>query len=562
MSTFHIAVTKKTKKNRNLVIKLLQNHPEDQLTRIREQLVQYACEGDIETQIRRIEELSTYLVVRHRDTEWHPEARKLLERITENLFIEERLDTFITLFRRALGATDYLSIEMIHLEKGLEAGLELGAINLGRLMFISVFFDIAGGTIERSIQFCLYLFEAYRDGQQALFDSWMKIQDLGMTEIRNDADINWIERALPTFSEKTKLGFFGLAVLLWSMNVPPGGKIDHARKWLDQIIRHLDTNPLAREMWVPICGVISDTIRDNFPSYTPHQYRFQALKEGFEDEYAAQWALDMLLKKSRDPRNLFPLIGIVTNEQWESIDRQNTGLQERRKRFEQQKAVTIEWIKREQPRLQRVMEQKRAAIRERPKYGLRVKGADHIDIEISLLHYAGFRSVIFYPEDHVFPNTRIELLQRLRTPHLVAHSGEIADLTVCNLDHIYRTEANRRELPEADLYHLLLEFTIIDIMHRIIVEGKGFREKKGEGEETGDRPRERKGPRPHIRRLQTNQKASTEAHERAKQVMGWTLPEGITFVAARYRNATIEYDYPTEAIGVYTDEDLFEQGGS
>jgi hypothetical protein len=191
---------------------------------------------------------------------------------------------------------------------------------------------------------------------------------------------------------------------------------------------------------------------------------------------------------------------------------------------------------------------------------LRPHGADHIDVDVTLLRHNGLRAVVFYPEDHTFPDIRIELLTKeLETPHLIALSVEMADLSLDKVIKRGDTSASPDQLNPKQ-YKLLLEMVIIDILYRIVVEGKELRPKKVSRDTDHKEGPKTSSVRPHLRRLTGDRKASAEAQERARSAMGWHLPSGMTFVAAHYRGNQLVYDYPTEAVGVYSDVDLFDNG--
>ena len=113
----------------------------------------------------------------------------------------------------------------------------------------------------------------------------------------------------------------------------------------------------------------------------------------------------------------------------------------------------------------------------------------------------------------------------------------------------------------------MIEYAVVDILHRIIVADRGLREKKNwskTGDETAE-PHAKVVPvRPFIRRLPLGQKASPEALENMAALFRftWKLPPGVTFVSAFLRGNAIDYDLPTSPTAVYGDDDLFDLGGA
>lgn len=203
------------------------------------------------------------------------------------------------------------------------------------------------------------------------------------------------------------------------------------------------------------------------------------------------------------------------------------------------------------------MAEKRAAILSRPRYGIRPDGADHIDILVSPLRNAGIRSVAFHPEWCDFPDTKLDLLARVETPHLLVRPGTLNGLQL----QLQQAVLFNSTHSDTAVLHSLLEFILIDMLYKIIVEGKELRKPaKKKGGEKSEVPKT-VAIRPHYHPLQPGHQASPTALEAAKKALKLkSLPPGVTFVRAHYRGNPdgLEYNLPNEPIGIYSDQDLFE----
>ncbi len=195
---------------------------------------------------------------------------------------------------------------------------------------------------------------------------------------------------------------------------------------------------------------------------------------------------------------------------------------------------------------------------ERPRRGLRPGGYDHIEVHSVPLRNAGIRAVVFHPEGCDFPNVRVHILVRKETPTLFTFRTELKDFELGLHDEVVRSKIHfdhRDELAE------LLEFTVVDMLYRIVAAEKELREKKSKWSSTGSEgnsPSPRTIPvRPFLRRLVEGRHATGYAQANATQVMGWrTLPPGFTFVLPTIRGGNLVYDLPTQPTAVYTDDDL------
>jgi hypothetical protein len=260
-----------------------------------------------------------------------------------------------------------------------------------------------------------------------------------------------------------------------------------------------------------------------------------------------------------------PIQCYVTANQCLIVERCQDRLQQRRELEISRGEQALEWLERQRPWLKEELERKRSLIQSQPRRGLRPGGADHIDIEVTPLFNSGIRGIIFHPEERQFPNVRIELLRRMETPHLVSFSFPMVDFQVLRLAEFLGEEKPGSGRPNAEQLKFLLEIVIVNLLYTIVVEGKEPRQRKAvetdQTQTSGPRP-----IRPHYRRLLPHQHASKAALERAQQTYGkptgWKLPDGVTFVRARYHEGVLEYNYPTGPIGVYTDRDLFSSGRS
>lgn len=211
-------------------------------------------------------------------------------------------------------------------------------------------------------------------------------------------------------------------------------------------------------------------------------------------------------------------------------------------------------------RLEALTEAKRRAVIERPRRGLRPRGADHVEIRLQSLCRFGIRSIAFYPDGCEFPNVKIRVVTHKGTPHLFTQEGELKDLRL----QLSRTVTESNQYPDMGKRRAgLLEFVIIDILYRIVVEGRELQRKVRPAQLGGqviDLQSKEVPVRPHIRKLPAGHRASETASNAAQVDCGWRLRPGETFVRAFFRGNQFEYDLPTEPVAIYGDEDLFEKG--
>lgn len=189
-----------------------------------------------------------------------------------------------------------------------------------------------------------------------------------------------------------------------------------------------------------------------------------------------------------------------------------------------------------------------------PRRGLRPGGYDHVEIHVSPLHNAGVRSVLFYPEGDVFPNSHIRLLVAKFTQNLVSIDGTIQGFRL----NLPPTSLENASHPDQEELRALLEHILVDVMYRIIAEDWSRDSRTSRKNGAGLPSDVQTLVRPHLRRLCFNHSASQDARRRASNEFGYNLPDGVTFVRGHYRNGLIEHEIPTDPIVVYTDRDLME----
>lgn len=552
--------------------------------RLLQQVVAHVNQGGTQQRIEHIDELASSLAKRClKNGVLGEEEKNVLREVAEQLFKREELEVFLRLYEKLFQKADFdFLVSALALQVFGATTFAKDIETTGRFFFLGMFFEVAGSTLERAIQFGLFLLEQHRSIFQKVVDRWDELKarrlhafpealgehvrqllESGSSRPR-DALLERLRREVPgVISGRSEIS---ILVLHASWRGAPRGLINAARNWVDQLINALDDNTLAEEVLESVIGVLNST-HPTMPSH--YQCEFHPVKRGKELEFAilkAREALTRVSSRGGEIAAFFePIRCYVTAEQSPIIERWQARLQRRREAEISRGNQALEWLERQRPWLEGELERKRALIQSQPRRGLRPNGADHIDIEVAPLFNAGIRGLVFYPDGRKFPNVRIELLQRRETPHLVSFSFEMMDFQVQRLRDFIGDEKTGSGRPTVAQFKFLIEVVIVDLLYTIVVEGKEPRQRKvaenDQEQNTGPRP-----IRPHYRRLLPHQHASERAKDRARQTYSksadWQLPEGVTFVKARYRDGQLEYNYPTGPIGVYADRDLFNSGRS
>jgi len=182
-------------------------------------------------------------------------------------------------------------------------------------------------------------------------------------------------------------------------------------------------------------------------------------------------------------------------------------------------------------------------IRTQPKRGLRLGGADHVDITVLPLKNVGLRSIALYPEGNKFPDVNMVLMVRKETPHLLTFTATLRDFKL----EVQETALHGISHDEDEVTSLL-EMVVVDILYRLIVQERNMPRVGSKRIKSSDKKTGRTGSHqpPRLRRLPDGFTSTERAQELAAQATGWTLPPGWTFVKAHYRGGKIVHDYPNE----------------
>ncbi|MCG3770611.1 MAG: hypothetical protein JW384_01761 [Nitrosomonadaceae bacterium] len=463
--------------------------------------------------IRRLDMMMVYLERQYgKDHATKYISIELIRRFSEYLFDNDALDLYLQ-----------VSIEIFKSGVNMQRATLKPAkhvtyselLNLARQWFLNEFHRAAGTSLELSIKLSLFLLSKIAMASEQEVVTNLK----GRGDFRLQCAISYQQ------------------ILVAAITPPSAQTVGH--EWLDCIIEAVEENSVANEVLDSIMGILALGSPDG-------QVHAGVLP--------ADQLLNLGLSITGNLRYLSENPGIVTHphnmdvlDRW--IKNRNRKTEEDKRRGEK----ILEKFCRERDRVTQELRIKKQEILEKSRRLLRTSGVDHIEINVSPLWNAGVRAVMLYPEGHDFPNVGVKVLVRKETPHMLAFPGEFLNF---KLNLFEGTLENTTHNNQVSLLTFLLEYILVDMMHRLMVEARELKPWRPTFVVIGE-ARPHRPVRPHLRRLQPGQKPSEQAQHDAQEG-GWkTLPPGVTFVNLHYRGGQLEYDFPAEPVGVYDDDDLF-----
>ena len=481
-----------------------------------------------------------------------------LRAFIENMFDAERFDQFVRNNRLVLEANTRRLILNDELDENEPATWMIS----GRVKFDDAFFEVAGSTLERSIQFGLRLLAQRQRCIQDTADRWDHLGGLSPGEFYKTIDL------MPDYQAMIWIDQVVISIIRKSLSSAPVYSVFHG--WIDRLIEAIGSNDFAERILEGLllyANVNHEANADHGSANDQVRCTIRAVPKGQEQEYAEQ-SLQSELVRGFDTEALLeeiagPPVCCIKADQKLAVKDFFMRQERRCADATENSQNMLAWCERHHTEIDAENERKRSLILSDARRGLRPNGADHIEIDLAPLRSFGLRAIVFYPEGHVFPNTKIELLAATKTPHCFAVSGELTDFRVDDRIINLHCGMGRQGRLTREQYRWFLETVIVDILYRLVVQGKELRQKKRMPGDSGPTEMAVQSVRPHMRRLLDGQNASPEARERAQRSMGWKLPPGKTFVEAFCRGGQITYDYPTQAVAVYGNEDLLKMvGGS
>lgn len=474
-----------------------------------------------EYQLKRIAELFVWLnnfLAGHLTQEFKDVQDAYIDRVVASLIERSGYDAFY----RAIWITMYDT-----------AGWnerELAALR----RFVIALYRVVGVDAERSMAFALSMLERF---------SRSKVNYLGMACLDpNNHTKN---------PEEQEAG--AVVTVLTDSALAPIGRATPSKEWMLRLLEQVNSDRAVADVWESIIELMtvasSSSQRDQFGVFNlDHDV---AATAAHREMYLSG---ELTVRTVLMGQNFFALPSTHHREflRWGRTKRQkNDAMRERCESVEA-------WVRQHIDLLEKRQEDLMRDIVERPRRGLRPLGFDHVDINVSILRSAGVRGVIFRPEEFALPDTGLEILVRKVTPHLYAYKGSL--LAFSDFPAPMIEMGFCQDYP---LVRKLLQFVIIDVLHRITVAERPLREKSGtKGDSgTGEANGIRHPVPPHPRRLPEGWKASDEARQAWTETFGTTLREGYTFVRAHWSKGRMSYDLPTTAFATYGDEDLFSIGG-
>lgn len=512
---------------------LFDEEREQKQRQLKRRIVNFILESEKENRLKRFDEVVMYLertYWQHRETKGL--SAYLLQELSAELFKRQQLEFLLKVFTTLIYVEKEADPFKLMLTNGNAPKEELLAA--ARRWFLVEFLRCAGKTLERSMQLALFLLEQFSLGGEITYRDYhnkiSKGQQLGSA---------------------TQPAMAAFLIIFLSATCPPHPDIPQ-KLWLEKLIEGAQKDRVVGEVLASVKNIL-----------VLHRPDDKCLVYGLEDTSSKAIA-DILAKQFTTPGNwqasLFNPYMLLKKEHDELL---MAWWKEWTKKTDQEKEEgerILKWFGENFETIDKIFLRKCQEIVEQPRRGLRPNGYDHIDVNITPLRNIGIRSIVFHPEGQMFPDVGLDIIVRKETPHLFSFPASLENF---QLDISFDAFYNATHQSFEKLF-VLLNFIIVDIMHRIIVEGKELRAKK-KWMQTGDETIEMRPKtipvRPFIRHLPEGYKASEEAKARGEAYYGWKLPPGVTFVATHYRGQKLEYGLPTSPVAIYSDEDLFEIGG-
>jgi len=465
-------------------------------------------------------------------TYWQKKATKaasvgIIHAICAEIYARKDLDIFLQFFlHRSLNRQAMQQARIRRSQEDLRS--------LGWNWFRIEFFRFTGETLDRSVDFALHLLEKVGRWHQKLYAH--------MTEA--GAGEEAVKRAC-TAVQPDSLTIAAQLVILSSCFCAPHYDIPQKR-WVERLLEHAASDGGVEEVLGAVLNFLSAPYEGNrFPSHA------------ISEEFSCRMIVSEFLTDGDDLESLKSPKLLLGDRHYGLLQQRSALIESSERARETRGKQVLDWMKKNAESILLSFEEREKMVRDAPRHGFRPGGFDHIDITVSALWSAGLRGIIFHPEGQTFPDVGVELLIRKETPHLVSIRTTLSGLEGLTEEAL----ANGVHLDLGEL-KALLAIVVHDAAYRIILNDRQLREKKRDSQSNGAD----KGPahpvRPHLRRLVMGQHASEEARDLGKEVLGYSLPEGLTFVRAHYSHGRIEYDLPTTAFATYGDDDLFEIGGN
>ncbi len=409
-----------------------------------------------------------------------------------------------------------------------------------RWWFCLDFLQYAGESLDRSMTLALFLLEKFRRP----FQQWA-------TNISGNPQ----EIDLKAHGEMANA-----YTLMWRAcaEVHDDQEAEKFTWWFKKLLSHVEDNPNVEEVLSAVVDTLTSasekdeaireaiseagqnpSVQETNPKDRPISF-LALLRVGVTPDPQQQFTPGISLRS--EARKLF--------ERW-----QENRVEERGQRTIKGERI-LNWFSRDPEFTERILDERRSDILDNAKRGLRTDGIDHFDVNVAPLRNAGVRSIIFHPEKYSDPDLiEVKVVVKKETPHCLIFFGK--------LDHLHLeltpSALDLGQHSDIDLLHELLEFIVIDILHRIMVQERELRPTTPKTRGTTNLPKTIP-VRPMVRRLPAGYKPSLDAIFRAQEARV-AVPSGYTFVRAYWRSGALAYDLPTEPIGVYSDDDLFEAGG-
>ena len=496
---------------------LLRGEIEPKRTKLISRVVKYAIEGDHEKRVDRVEEVC--LVIERivtRDERAKTIAAEIIRAISLELMEHDGVDVFIDIVGNRLESTGISRTDPLSNAKSL--------LTRAANRFCSRFSHTIGESSELSIRFALALIEIAQDAMQEMVTARQQKKAFEMPPQR-----------------QTVTNF-----VLNSFLTPPCEAI-HSKAWVERLIEAVGHNSIASEVLHSIFTMVTFPIR----------LAIETFKTTLSVEEALQISDDNMKIYSNENRQYLLICALKPKHanllyKWTDANAQKSLLQK------QKGEELIAWFEANRDEIDRVTRERHQAISEHPRHGLRPFGFDRINIRTSVLWNAGYRHIVFHPENHMFPDTDIDFGIVQVRPHITSYRGTHTNLRMLTVDKsIFECEVH-----PVNAVHKILEFILIDILYRIIAAPSSkriFGTDKNPDEDNKSGPTLEVSVRPFIRRLPMGQDASQSARTFGEEYFKMQLPTGVTFIRAHYRGGEISFDnMPVGPIMTYTDEHCYQ----
>lgn len=494
---------------------LLRDELEPKRTKLTTRIVKYIMDGDHEKRVDRVEETCVAIErIITRIPQADAKGGMIITAISLALITHDGVDVFIDILCNRLTTQSDETKDISWNSKDI--------LVRAAHRFVSKFMKAVGDNPERSIQFALGLIEI---GQNSM-------QEIVVARSENAA-------YKLSKEHQTVINF-----ILNSFCTPPCASI-RSKAWTERLIEEAGQSQVASDVLESILRLVVGAKFDlRFDSYEKEIDLEKAQRiSGEHVDYWSKGPSKHLLTCAMNFRHIQRLSAWT-----EKITKKST--------IDQQKGnELLAWFEEHQQEIDRITRERLDAITNHPRHGLRPFGFDRVNIKLSVLWNAGFRHIVFHPENHIFPETGVKLGIVQYKPHITSYHGTLTEPQKLIVDDmIFDCESHP---PEA--IRKILSFVLIDILYRIIA-APSHKRLFNDHDPTYE---SRVGPalevsvRPFIRRLPLGQEASQTARAFGEDFFKMQLPAGVTFVRAHYRGGEVSFDnMPTGPLMTYTDEHL------